>query len=76
MPILGHIATLTSHLDFACRPWPRWGRYRCATLLARCGAGTEMWAVIEALAADCQRPGETRVYELCQAHCPTLSEVI
>ena len=75
MPTLGRTATLTPWIEFSCNRCPRRGRYRSTTLLARFGPDTEMHAVIDALKADCPRYGERRWTELCQACCPTLSEI-
>lgn len=75
MPTLAHIARLTTHVEFRCRRCPRHGRYRCTTLLARFAPGTEMHVIIDAMAVDCPRAGATQIYELCQAHCPTLVEL-
>ena len=75
MPTLAHVATLTAWLEFDCRRCPRYGRVRPSTLMARFPPETEMHAVIDALAADCPRAGETAPYELCQARCPTLTRI-
>jgi hypothetical protein len=56
--------------------------YRCglnerlsvAEAFASHGSSETVWEVAEALALDCPRRNETRPYELCQVHCPTLSE--
>ena len=53
-------------INVDCKLCPRAGRYRLARIAARLGPETELDAVLEALAVDCQwmKPGaKTRKYE-------------
>lgn len=49
-------------------------RWPLAQELAFHGPRELVWMVVEARADDCPRKGETRPYELCGIHCPSLKE--
>ena len=73
---LADVAKETAWLTVDCRCCGRHGRLRVARLIREHGAGALLWQLVEALAKDCPRRGETQPYELCWASCPTLSQFI
>ena len=70
--LLSDMIAETAWLEIDCRRCGRYGRLRVSELFAFYGPDEWVWTVIEDTSADCPRKGETQVYELCQARCPSL----
>lgn len=76
MILLGSVASTGERwLELACRRCPRHGRLGLERLMREYGADTPVARIMQDAAADCPRASESRTYELCGIHCPTLSRV-
>jgi hypothetical protein len=73
--LLGDVAARAEEIEVSCRACPRRGRLRTDRLLLEHGPAKGMPELLRILAGDCPRLGAAAVYERCDVHCPTLSEL-
>ena len=71
---LADLYACTDRVHVACRRCGLDEHWPLAQEIAFHGPGELVWTVAEAAAAGCPREGETRPYELCGIHCPSLGE--
>ena len=73
--LLGDVAARTATIEITCRVCPRRGSLHTDRLLAEHGPAMGMPELLRILAGDCPRLGASAVYERCDVHCLTLSEL-